>query len=183
MLVIVGCIWWKPVSTSAISVLIGGFGEFAIGARVALLWQHNAKPSYKLASIPRYDDIVRTLSGVARASGRRRGHSEHYCGGLDCGHPLVMSWQQNANAKCSRVHACTRSMPGYNCVFSIWFSLDVTLLLVDTVFPYKLRTTSFHFWLCSTLQCDGSVKVEFLVRNWNWKVIFVRIFVVGILFT
>jgi len=28
------------------------FGGFAIGARVALLWQHNANPSYKLASIP-----------------------------------------------------------------------------------------------------------------------------------
>ena len=27
-------------------------------------WQHNANPSYKLASIPRYDDIVRTLGGV-----------------------------------------------------------------------------------------------------------------------
>ena len=35
-------------------------GGFAIGVRVALLWQHNANPSYKLASIPRYDDIVRT---------------------------------------------------------------------------------------------------------------------------
>ena len=35
-------------------------GGFAIGARVALLWQHNANPSYKLASTPRYDDIVRT---------------------------------------------------------------------------------------------------------------------------
>jgi len=33
-------------------------GGFAIGERVALLWQHNANPSYKLASIPRYDDIV-----------------------------------------------------------------------------------------------------------------------------
>jgi len=33
-------------------------GGFAIGARVALLWQHNANPSYKLASIPRYDDIM-----------------------------------------------------------------------------------------------------------------------------
>jgi len=40
-------------------------GGFAIGAQVALLWQHNANPSYyKLASIPRYDDIVRTLGGV-----------------------------------------------------------------------------------------------------------------------
>jgi len=33
----------------------------AIGARVALLWQHNVNPTYyKLASTPRYDDIVRT---------------------------------------------------------------------------------------------------------------------------
>ena len=47
-------------------------GGFAIGARVALLWQHNANPSYKLVSIPRYDDIVRTVgwAGSARAAGR-----------------------------------------------------------------------------------------------------------------
>ena len=38
-------------------------GGFVIGARVALLWQHNANPSYKFASIPRYDDIVRTAAG------------------------------------------------------------------------------------------------------------------------
>jgi len=41
-------------------------GGFAIGARVALLWQHHVNPSYKLASIPRYDDIV----GCAHAAGR-----------------------------------------------------------------------------------------------------------------
>jgi len=35
------------------------YALFAIGARVALLWQHNANPSYKLASTPRYDDIAR----------------------------------------------------------------------------------------------------------------------------
>jgi len=48
-------------------------GGFAIGARVALLWQNNANPSYKLASIPRYDDIVRTAgwAGSARAAGQR----------------------------------------------------------------------------------------------------------------
>ena len=47
-------------------------GGFAIGARVALLWQHNANPSNKLASITRYDDIVRTAgwAGSARAAGR-----------------------------------------------------------------------------------------------------------------
>ena len=106
------------------------WGRFAIGARVALLWQHNPNPSYKLASIPRYDDIVRTAgwAGSARAAGRwlagdgdvlkivsriwqvgvagspvigrRRGRSQHYCGGLDCGLPLMAFWQQKANAKC-----------------------------------------------------------------------------------
>jgi len=40
------------------------------GARVALLWQHNANPSSKLASIPRYDDIVRT-AGCAGSARRR----------------------------------------------------------------------------------------------------------------
>jgi len=34
------------------------------------------------------------------ATGRRRGRSQHYCGGLDCGLPLVAFWQQKANAKC-----------------------------------------------------------------------------------
>ena len=58
-------------------------GGFAIGARVALLWQHNANPSYKLASIPRYDDIVRTAGWAG--SDRRRGRSQHYCGSLTAG--------------------------------------------------------------------------------------------------
>jgi len=42
-------------------------GGFAIRARVALLWQHNANPGYKLASIPRYDDIVRTAGWAESA--------------------------------------------------------------------------------------------------------------------
>jgi len=48
-------------------------GGFAVGAQAALLRQHNANPSYKLASIPRYDDIVQTAgwAGSARAAGRR----------------------------------------------------------------------------------------------------------------
>ena len=46
-------------------------GGFATGARVALLWQHNANFSYKLASIPRYDDIVRTAGWAGLAGGRR----------------------------------------------------------------------------------------------------------------
>jgi len=50
-------------------------GGFAIGARVALLWQHNTKPSYNLASSPQYDDIVRTAgwAGSVCVADRRRG--------------------------------------------------------------------------------------------------------------
>jgi len=105
-------------------------GGFAIGARVALLWQHNANPSYKLASLPRYDDIVRTAvwAGSARAASRRPAGDEgrpqnrapHTGSGRDrpAGDrpptgafstllrqsglrlPLVAFWQQKANAKC-----------------------------------------------------------------------------------
>jgi len=56
--------WYRLPPSCA---LLGGF---AIGARVALLWQHNANPSYKLASISRYDDIVRTAGWAGSA--RRR---------------------------------------------------------------------------------------------------------------
>jgi len=47
------------------------WADFAIGERVELLWQDNANPSYKLASILRYDDIVRMAvwAGSARAAG------------------------------------------------------------------------------------------------------------------
>jgi len=55
--------WWRLPPGCAI------LGGFAIGARVALLWQYNANPSYKLASIPRYDDIARRRP----ATGGRRG--------------------------------------------------------------------------------------------------------------
>ena len=57
-------------------------GGLAIGARVALLWQHNANPSSKLASIPRYDDSANCrLGGVcARCwplTGGLRGRSQN----------------------------------------------------------------------------------------------------------
>jgi len=103
-------------------------GRFAIGARVALLSQNDANPSYKLASITRYDDVVRTLGGVCTrcwsvTGGWRgafsklcaiyrkwvwlagqwlaveRGRSQHYCGSLDCGLPMVAFWRHNSNAK------------------------------------------------------------------------------------
>jgi len=28
------------------------------------------------------------------------GRFQHYCGGLDCGLPMVAFWRHNANAKC-----------------------------------------------------------------------------------
>ena len=104
-------------------------GGFAIDARVALPWQHNANPSYKLASIPRYDDIVRTAgwAGSASAAGRRPAGAPkiarriRHAGAAgpsatgrrqgpavlnitaavwNAGFPLVAFWQQKANAKC-----------------------------------------------------------------------------------
>ena len=58
-----------------------------------LLYTEAQNPSYTLASIPRYDNIVRTAgwAGSAHADGRR-GRSQHYCGSLDCGLPLVALW-------------------------------------------------------------------------------------------
>ena len=123
---------------------------FAIGARVTLLWQHNANASYKLASIPRYDDILRTAGWAwsARAAGRRPagdggrppnpraaygkrarqarrrpaadgGRSQHYCGSLECGLPLVAFWQQKGE----------RKMLASTCLYSLYawlyFVLDV----------------------------------------------------------
>jgi len=40
--------------------------------------------------------------GVAGSQviGRRQGRSQHYCGSLDCGLPLMAFSQQKANAKC-----------------------------------------------------------------------------------
>jgi len=122
-----GCNFGAQYRLPPSCALLGGF---AIGARFALLWQHNANPSYKLASIPRYDDMRTAVwVGSAHAGGRwlageggafsklcavyRKwaflacrwlavdgGRSQHYCGSLDCGLPLVAFWQHNANAKC-----------------------------------------------------------------------------------
>jgi len=66
-------------------------GGFAIGARVALLWQDNTNPSYKLASIPRYDDIVRTLGGVCAhcwpVTAGWRGRSQNCAPYMESGRP------------------------------------------------------------------------------------------------
>jgi len=49
--------------------------------------------------------IARRIWEAGRASwlvtGRQwGGRSQHYCGGLDCGLPMVGFWRHNANAKC-----------------------------------------------------------------------------------
>ena len=68
-------------------------GGFAIGARVALLWQGNANPSYKLASISRYDDIVRTAGWAGSANvtitAHLKANLKHTC--------LPPSWPSSAS--------------------------------------------------------------------------------------
>jgi len=71
-------------------------GGFTISARVALLWQHSTNPSYKLVSILRYDDIVRTLGGVCAhcwlVTGGRRGRRSQNCAGyMRSGHGSLAS--------------------------------------------------------------------------------------------
>jgi len=131
---------------------------FAIGAQVALLWQHNANPSYKLASIPRYDDIVRTAvwAGSARAAGRwlagdggvlkiarrilevgvagspvigrRRGRSQHYCGGLDCG----LLWWRSGNKK------RTQNVSEYMLVLALCLVADFAFRTLRLpIFPFQ----------------------------------------------
>ena len=46
-------------------------GGFAIGARVALLWQHNANPSYKLRPSRDMTTYCERSAGSARAAGGR----------------------------------------------------------------------------------------------------------------
>jgi len=41
-------------------------------------------------------------------------HSCAQLGGFAIGARIALLWQHNANAKCQRAHACTRSMPSYN---------------------------------------------------------------------
>jgi len=63
--------------------------RFAIGARVALLWQHNANPILR-----------RVCARCWLVTGGWRRRSQHCCGGLDCGLPMWAFWRHNANAKC-----------------------------------------------------------------------------------
>ena len=66
-------LWGFQVDGSSFNEIFRAPTGENIGARVALLWQYNANPSYKLASIPRYDDIVRTAgwAGSTRVADRR----------------------------------------------------------------------------------------------------------------
>ena len=90
-------------------------GGFAIGARNALLWQHygNAWQSTEVIRqaqrTPHAPAIKSTrLLRVRRYLQRGRSISSILCGCC------------NANAKCYRVHACTRSMPSFSIVFKIY---------------------------------------------------------------
>jgi len=133
-----------------------------------LLWQHNTNPSYKLASIPRYDDIVRTLGGVCACcwpvtGRRRRGRSQHYCGGLDCWLPLVAFWQHNANAECQRVHDCTRSVPSSGFFSARHVDRRMCCRLGSTVASLSHRASNFVY---NTLTETQSV-ARFVFDSWE----------------
>jgi len=70
-------------------------GGFAIDARVALLWQHNDVRAL-LAGDRRMTGsvlkIARRIWEVGVAGWPSMGGSQYYCGGLDCGLPVVAFW-------------------------------------------------------------------------------------------
>ena len=73
--------------------------------------------------------IVRRIWEVGVAGspviGRRRGpggRSQHYCGGPDCGLPLVAFWQQKSERKMlASTYACTSSMPGFTLISYVFY--------------------------------------------------------------
>ena len=105
------------------SALLGGF---AIGARVALLWQHNANGSYNLAFVS--DIAVFVLKSDVKLQPTNQPTNQQACLHLAI-------WQHSANAKCYRV-LCTRSMP------SLKICLNSTK--GDEVSVQSLGTTSFE---------------------------------------
>jgi len=44
--------------------------------------------------------VSRTMQNSYDAQTTGRGRSQHYCGGVDCGLPMVAFRRHNANAKC-----------------------------------------------------------------------------------
>jgi len=64
--------------------------------------------------------------GVASSPviGRRRGRSQHYCGGLDCGLPLMAFWQQKNE----------RTMLASTCLYSLY-----AWLLLSSLSLFGLR--------------------------------------------
>jgi len=113
-------------------------GGFAIGARVALLWQHNANPSYKLASIPRYDNIVRTLGGVCAC----------------CWLPVAGDWWvTGAFSKLCAVHGKWAWLAGR------WLAVDGGVLNVTAA----ACTAGFHWWRSGNIMRTQNVSEYMLV--------------------
>jgi len=79
-------------------------------------------------------------------------------GGFAIGARVALLWQHNANAKCLRVHACTRSMP----TFALFWLMKRTLSLAAALnrvtgtvqywcsgnFVFKLRWWQIGNWCC-----------------------------------
>jgi len=59
-------------------------------------------------------------------------------GGLLIGARVALLWQHSANAKCQRVHACTRSMPSFQSPTSAATAMSSSYTM------YKASDTSEH---------------------------------------
>ena len=89
-------------------------GGFAIGARDVLLWQHYGNAWQSPVVTCQAQRTPHTLRTHARISDKINAPAA--CATLSATSSSISSilcWCCNANAKCQRVHACTRSMPSY----------------------------------------------------------------------
>jgi len=145
-------------------------GGFAIAARVALLWQYSANSSYKLASIARYDDIVRTAgwAGSARVDGRRpagdggrpQNRAPHMGSGR--GRPAadggvlnitVAVWTAGFHWWRSGDITRTRNVSEYMLVLALCLVSFVAILTSFKVFDFSRQTNSFWHGTCHNMTC------------------------------
>jgi len=148
------------VEAAPCCALLGGF---AIAAQVALLWQHNANPSYKHAYIPRYDDTVRTACWAesACAAVGWRGRSQNCAPYMESGRGWLAGdwpstggvlnitavawtagflWWRSGNKK------RTQNVSEYMLVLALCLVITCAGILVNVKYFKQITAIIWHYW-------------------------------------
>ena len=126
-------------------------GGFAIGARVALLWQHNANPSYKLASIQRYDDSANARRSLRALLAGDRRHSQNCAPYMGSGHgSLAGDWPSTG--------VLNITAAAWTAGFQWWCSGNITRM--QNVSEYMLVLALCLVTICNELKVPATVTVN-----------------------